>query len=85
MTEARSERYSPSSEWTSEERIKVALDLINEMGDTARAGKWASPLVLGDFSDRLNFILTMSPRFLENNRNVILNGHPHPDFRSPSS
>lgn len=84
-SEARPERYSPSVEWDKEERIKVALDLINEMGDAARAGKWASPLVLGDFSDRLNFILTMSPKFLEDNRDGILNGHPHPDFRFPSS
>lgn len=84
MSETKPERYVPSVEWTQDERTKVALDIINEMGDAARAGKFASPLVLGGFSDRLNFILTMPPRFLEDNRDGILNGHPRPDFRFPS-
>lgn len=69
------ESFIPSNEWLPDERIQVAATLVHKLKSQAAEGFVARDVVY-DLTERVEFILTQSPAFLENNRRSILDGQP---------
>ncbi len=67
--------YEPSNQWTDEDRKKTILRVLEEI---SRLSDGRLPNVsraqINDVGERIRFLVTASPDFLESNRLVILTG-----------